>query len=425
MATVSASGWRNEPGQVVSEVTTRLLGWMRRASLGAAQTPEEVADEIRIGLGEMTGAHSVLVMGRQMPADDLLLLSAPDESFAPLMNDFAETRFGGRGLLSVLPIEPFFLASASPQLQVLVGELWDSTQEARSLARGSHNDAEPVHEKVSGSVFSGVSLGGAASAETATIRPEIAVPPDLVAPLRSLSTEGYGEISGLVLFWLETEDGLLPSSLQPALEAAAHQAGGWLAGAMRVERLGTSYRNLGAVFANAIDAKDANRTGHSKAVAYYAATIARGLGLPEHEVERIEFAGLLHDIGKVSVPDAILKKNAPLTMDELEIIRASTVTGAEWLREVDGLEEVAAMVRHQGERFDGGGYPDGLSDEAIPLGARILAVALRFSAMTKPRANRRAMSVVGGALEALAGDSGSSLDPRVVNAFMTTMGRTL
>ena len=434
MATVSASGWRNEPGQVVSEVTARLLDWMRRASLGAAQTPEEVADEIRIGLGEMTGAHSVLVMGRQMPADDLLLLSAPDESFAPLMNDFEETRFGGRGLLSVLPIEPFFVASASPQLQVLVGELWDSTQEARSLARGSHNDAEPAREKVSGSAFSSVSLssasagdasaGDASSVETAA-RSEISAPPDLVAPLRSLSSEGYGEISGLVLLWVESEDGLLPMPLQPALEAAAHQAGGWLAGAMRVERLGASYRNLGAVFANAIDAKDANRTGHSKAVAYYAATIARGLGLPEHEVERIEFAGLLHDIGKVSVPDAILKKNAPLTMDELEIIRSSTVTGADWLREVDGLEEVSAMVRHQGERFDGGGYPDGLSDESIPLGARILAVALRISAMTKPRANRRAMSVVGGALEALAGDSGSSLDPRVVNAFMTTMGRTL
>jgi HD-GYP domain-containing protein (c-di-GMP phosphodiesterase class II) len=92
---------------------------------------------------------------------------------------------------------------------------------------------------------------------------------------------------------------------------------------------------------------------------------------------------------------------------------------------VDGLQEIALMVRHQGERYDGGGYPDGLNGEAIPLGARILAVALRFSAMTKPRAHRRAMSVVGGALEALAQEAGASLDPRVVNAFLATMGRTL
>jgi putative nucleotidyltransferase with HDIG domain len=257
--------------------------------------------------------------------------------------------------------------------------------------------------------------------------------PNLVIPLRntssersdSNSTDNSSSLSGLALLWIATPQGTVSNAIKPALHAAAIQAGGWLAGAMRMERVGASYRNLGAVFANAIDAKDANRTGHSKAVSYYAATVARGMNLPEHEVERVEFAGLLHDIGKISVPDSILKKETPLTVDELEIIRHATVSGAEWLREVDGLQEIALMVRHQGERYDGGGYPDGLTGDAIPLGARILAVALRFSAMTKPRAHRRAMSVVGGALESLAQEAGASLDPRVVNAFLATMGRTL
>ena len=255
--------------------------------------------------------------------------------------------------------------------------------------------------------------------------------PQLLVPLRygrsaqhdsAESTVQQPEVAGVALLWTS---GALPSFLKPALAGAASQAGCWLAQSMAMDRVADSYRTLGLVFANAIDAKDQHRIGHSRDVAYYAAVIARALQLPDYDVERIEFAGLLHDIGKIAVPDSILKKDSALSPDEMEVIRQSTVNGAEWIAGVDGLQEVALIIRHQNERYDGGGAPDGLSGQSIPLGARVLAVATRFSAMTKPRPDRRALSVVGGALEVLASESGTSLDPRVVNTFLTTMGRTL
>ena len=416
----NVSGWRSEPGQVVSDVTARLLRWMERAHLGAALSVDEVADEIHLGLCELMDASSAVVLSRPAADDVLLLMAASQSDFGSLLTDFDIPRFPSRALMSVLPIEPFFIEQASPHVRVLIGELWDSMRDSASLARTMNSAAPPTDESAgTASVF----VTAEELAESTHAGGDLGAPA-LAVPLRNLSVAGYGETTGLALLWMSSEDGMASITLQPALESASRQAGGWMAGALRADRLGESYRKLGAVFANAIDTKDPQRSGHSEAVSYYAATIARGLGLAEHEVERVEFAGLLHDIGKIAVPDSILKKNSQLSIDEMEMIRQATVNSAEWLREVDGLQEVAMMVRHQGERFDGGGFPDGLSGEGIPLGARILAVALRFSAMTKPRANRRAMSVVGGALESLAQDSGASLDPRVVNAFMLTMGRT-
>jgi putative nucleotidyltransferase with HDIG domain len=418
---INVSGWRHEPGQIISDVTARLLKWMEHANLGSTMTVDQVADEVRIGLCELMQAQSCIVLARQAPEDQLTLMSAADTGFQTLLRDFEPPRFPARALLAVLPAEPFFLMDAPPPVQVLVGELWDSIRDTASLAR-SNNTPEPQPDDLAdGNEMHAVSPLSSGEG------------PSLVIPLRNTSRErpdgasgdSSSSLSGLAMLWILTPDGTVSNAIKPTLHAAAIQAGGWLAGAMRMERVGASYRNLGAVFANAIDAKDANRTGHSKAVSYYAATVARGMGLSEHDVERVEFAGLLHDIGKISVPDLVLKKESPLTLDELEIIRHATIAGAEWLREVDGLQEIALMVRHQAERYDGGGYPDGLTGEAIPLGARILAVALRFSAMTKPRAHRRAMSVVGGALEAVAQEAGTSLDPRVVNAFLATMGRTV
>ena len=177
--------------------------------------------------------------------------------------------------------------------------------------------------------------------------------------------------------------------------------------------------------AKASNARQPERAGHAQAVGYYARLIAQEMGLPSATCECMEFAGLLHDVGKVGVPDAILQKQDKLTDEELELVRASTTSGADWLQEVEGLQEVASMVRHQNERWDGSGLPDGLTGEAIPLGARVLAVALRFAAMTQPRADRGPRPVVGGALDSVAAESGTALDPNVVQAFLTALGRTL
>jgi HD-GYP domain-containing protein (c-di-GMP phosphodiesterase class II) len=408
----NARAWRNEPGQIVSGATTGLLAWMKRTNFGAALTVDEVAAEIGAGLRELIGAHAAVVLARDISSDELEILAATDLSYDMLVNHNGEPpRFSARSWIALLPEEPFFFAEATPHLQVFIGELWDFVQQKFGMQE-SVAPVTPTVPLMPHSLPGTPHLSG------------INMPP-LVIPLRSRNGEDGGEVIGLALLWVTTEDGMVPVTQQPVLAAVADQAGGWLAGAMRLERVGTSYRNLSRVFANAIDAKDTHRSGHAQAVSYYASLIGRAMGLSEPEIERIEFAGLLHDLGKIMVPDAILQKQGRLTDEELEIVRSSLITGAEWLREVGGLEEVSDIVRHQGEHYNGSGYPDGLRGDDIPLGARILAVALRFTVMTKPRANRRAMSVVSGALESLAQEAGVSLDPAAVNAFMTAMGRTL
>jgi len=396
----NVSGWRTEPDQVVSDVTMRLLSWMTRTHIGGAGGVEQIAEEIAVGLCDLIDASAAAVLARSLPGDDLTLLAAVDDTGQSALGIRAEgseePRFAAKHVLSVLPSEPFFVGQAEPYLQVFSGELWDFVRAA-----------------------------GLSPAAGGPFKVDGMDAPAMVVPLRSYSLAEEADVIGVVLLWINSEDGLVSRSLRDPLEVAAAQAGDWLATALRLERLGLSYRSLVETFANAIDSRDAMRAGHSRAVAYYAGVIAREMALTAGEAERIEFAGLLHDFGKITVPDAILQKNAPLTAEEMDIIHAAAITGAEWLNEVEGLQEVATIVRHQGERYDGSGAPDRLSGNAIPLGARILAVALRFSAMTKARADRRPMSVVGGALESLADDAGTVLDPLVVNAFLAAMGRTL
>jgi HD-GYP domain-containing protein (c-di-GMP phosphodiesterase class II) len=446
-----AHGWRYEPDQVVSPVTRRLLAWMKWVRLDAASDIEEVGRDIAAGLAALTEASAVVVLARQWPAEKLSPLAGvravPIEatnSGMPASTAFdmwtfdadAQTPFVAQPLLSVLPAEPFWPAEAPAHLQIFAGEIIDYVAALHPLREGV--PAEPVatptgpileSENVAADITPPPNdmaevMAGPVS-ENSDVATHSTSGQPLLVPLRGLQQSGAAPIAGLALVWLYSEDGLVSSLLQAPLEVAALQAGGWLSGALRTERLGRSYRELAEVCANAIDGRDAKRMGHSGAVAYYCGLIARSLGLSETDIERIEFAGLLHDIGKVAVPDAILQKNAPLTLDELETVRSSTITGADWISGVEGLEQVSAIVRSQAERWDGSGFPDGLQGTDIPQGARILAVALRFSAMTKPRADRAAMSVVTGAFEVLANEAGRSLDPEVVRAFLASMGRSM
>jgi HD-GYP domain-containing protein (c-di-GMP phosphodiesterase class II) len=203
-----------------------------------------------------------------------------------------------------------------------------------------------------------------------------------------------------------------------------HDSGATSDGATRIT-LGTArnqLREMCEVFGMACDAREGRR-GHARDAAFYAGMIARELDLNNHEIEHLELAALLHGLGKVSLPDDLLHKNSAYEPQELERVRNATVAGADWLATVEGLEDVAELVRYQGERWDGKGYPEGLAGEMIPLGARILGVALRFAAMTRPRSDRAALSVVGGALEFLAYEAGGAVDPFIVRTFLSAMGR--
>lgn len=251
-------------------------------------------------------------------------------------------------------------------------------------------------------------------ATTLGLLSEVVATPSLCVPL--------GECA-LALFWLDTPDGGFDAHWQSALEPLAAQSGALIDSALRVEKLGRSFHQLAQAMGAAIDGRETHREGYSSAVAYYAGLIGREMDLSDADLERIEFAALWNGLGRLSVPDAILQKDAPLSPAELEQVRSATQRGADKLAGVEGLEKVAAIVRHQNEHFDGSGAPDGLKAHAIPVGARVLAVAARFAAMTMARADRAPLSVVGGAMDSVAQSAGKTLDPAVVKAFLSAMGR--
>ena len=169
--------------------------------------------------------------------------------------------------------------------------------------------------------------------------------------------------------------------------------------------------------AAALEAKDKYTRGHSDRVAVYSAAIARQLHMPESEVERVEYTGLLHDIGKIGVPDELLSKSGQLRTDEFQRIQQHPVTGAKILSEISFLRDVAATIRCHHERLDGHGYPNGLTERDIPFHARILAVADAYDAMTSDRPYRRGYPPEEAVRRLLAG-SGKQFDPEVVRAFV-------
>jgi len=175
---------------------------------------------------------------------------------------------------------------------------------------------------------------------------------------------------------------------------------------------------LAASLGRAIDAKDAHTQAHSEEVAEVARVLAAGLGLSQAQVNVVHVAGHLHDIGKIGVPDAVLLKPGRLTPEEWACMQAHPAMGGEILAPLSCLAEmgVVAMVRAHHERFDGRGYPAGLAGRAIPLGARIIAVADSLSAMLQTRPYRPAMDFDQASREIVA-CAGTQFDPDVVAAF--------
>lgn len=141
--------------------------------------------------------------------------------------------------------------------------------------------------------------------------------------------------------------------------------------------------------ANTIDAKDEYTRGHSKRVAEYSATIATELGMSEVEVSNIRIIGLLHDIGKIGIPDSVLNKPGKLTNEEFQIMKGHTLAGAEILKDIDMIPGLEIGAKYHHERIDGKGYPEGISGDDIPYLARIIAVADAYDAMSSNRVYRR------------------------------------
>ena len=185
----------------------------------------------------------------------------------------------------------------------------------------------------------------------------------------------------------------------------------------RIELIEKAHRETIDALAVAINAKDEVTHEHVLRVQIYAAGVAKLLGCDESEIEALEAGALLHDIGKIAVPDYILNKPGKLTAPEFDRMKLHTIVGAQILGRVDFHYPVVPIVRHHHERWDGCGYPDGLSGEAIPLTARILTVVDCFDALREDRQYRRGLTREE-AIEFLLKNSGSQYDPHVVGIFI-------
>jgi HD-GYP domain-containing protein (c-di-GMP phosphodiesterase class II) len=184
------------------------------------------------------------------------------------------------------------------------------------------------------------------------------------------------------------------------------------------QQLTRSYRATVRALANAVEARDAYTGKHAERVAAYGIEIARAVGLPRPDAPEMEFGFLLHDIGKVAVPDAILYKPGALTAEERALMARHPAIGAEIIGGIEFLAGPAEVVRSHHERWDGMGYPDGLAAEQIPIAARVFAVADVLDALTTDRPYRPSFPLPQ-ARTMIAQEAGSHFDPQVVEAFRT------
>ena len=190
----------------------------------------------------------------------------------------------------------------------------------------------------------------------------------------------------------------------------------------KIDEVESNFIGTVEAISNAIDAKSPWTKGHSERVTIYAGMIGRQLGLPTEELETLRLASLLHDVGKIGTCDALLDKPERLTPEEYEQVKRHPEKGEEILRPIERLRGILPIIRHHHERFDGRGYPDGLSGEEIPLMARILAVADTYDSMTSQRPYRKTPGRRKG-LQELRDCAGTQFDPAVVDAFVRAFGQ--
>lgn len=225
-----------------------------------------------------------------------------------------------------------------------------------------------------------------------------------------------GKVMGVLNVETDRGEAFTESTLE-FLTTIAQQASVAIENARLYELLEQNYFDTVRTLVLAMDAKDPYTRGHSERVRRYSVELAAALGMDEEETKRVSYAGLLHDIGKIGVREDILLKPGELTPEEFEEVKLHSVVGGKLVDNVAQLKGVGPLIRSEHENFAGGGYPDNLVGEQIPLGARVIAVADAYDAMTTDRAYHQAMPP-GDALKELRACAGKQFDPRVVEALV-------
>ena len=237
--------------------------------------------------------------------------------------------------------------------------------------------------------------------------------------------EWDGAVQG-VLVALSPSQAARPFSGQElgVLRAVAEVAGAALGHAQRRDHTEETVRARVEALAAALELRDRVTGRHVHEVVELALEVGDRLGLEPAAMVELEFAARLHDVGKIAIPDAILRHPGPLSRREWDAMRRHPELGAGMLAHIPGLEAVAIIVRFHHERYDGGGYPDGLRGECIPLASRIVSVCDAYNAMVADRPYRFGRGH-GAALHELDVNAGTQFDPEVVEAFCVSAGRSL
>jgi HD-GYP domain-containing protein (c-di-GMP phosphodiesterase class II) len=239
----------------------------------------------------------------------------------------------------------------------------------------------------------------------------------LIVPLRQEPAR-----SAVVIVLRGRDEPTFDSGDMLASESVLGYGGQVLANVLMVRRLQQTAIETVRALANAIDAKDNYTCGHSERVGWLARQTGLELNLPDAELELLEWAGILHDVGKIGIPEVILNKPGRLTREEFEEIRRHPHMSYEVLRPVGRLGPVLSAVLYHHENWDGTGYPHGLRGEQIPFSARVIRVVDTFDALTSTRAYRRGFPIRR-ALQILAEESGRGTDPQITPIFIKLVQR--
>lgn len=280
---------------------------------------------------------------------------------------------------------------------------------------GAAAGADLLHQSVQGLVASIAPLGGTVyrvdTARLAALVPCDGRPLSEVMLAATASQRAQGPDAAIGRAYGEVA---IPG--EAAYPEAAFQIAGQRLAAHRQRQHRSARRQAHAVLIAALSARRPELRQHLRTVAYRGISLARRLGLGAEEIDDVALAAELQEVGLLSVPESVLEKEGSLSEEERAMVRNHTAVGGQIVAAASGLAPVAALVRSSAERYDGSGYPDGLAGEAIPLGSRIVAVAVGFAALIAQRPYRGSLSPAD-ALAELRRCAGSQFDPRVTEAL--------
>jgi putative nucleotidyltransferase with HDIG domain len=257
------------------------------------------------------------------------------------------------------------------------------------------------------------------------ITPDVRLPSGFeeIMELEGMSSSIYmpltirGNSIGILYISRKGSEHLFTQSEVEFVSVLSGQAAAAIENARLYEKLEKSYLSIIVTLSGVVEARDLYTDKHMKDISEYSVEIAQKLNIPDNDIENIRKAALLHDLGKICVPDHILMKPEKLSDEEMDVIRKHPVNGARILESVEPIKYAQEIIKHHHEYYDGSGYPEGLKGERIPLGARIIAVADAFGAMTTNRPYRKALST-DEAIKELKKFSGIQFDPQIVGIFI-------